>query len=89
MLPAIVLKLTPENNAQFTALERTRASNHILLECPIYNPIRNEYLNKYIMLTTVIDGGNLHEVLLNITSVIQINDIYNFICGAMRLLDLL
>ena len=37
------------------------------------------------MPATEIDGGNFHEVLLNITSVTQINDVYNFICGAMRL----
>ena len=75
-------KVDPGEQCTICNLRENESLYHILLGCPIYNPIRNEYLNKYIMPAIVIDGGNFHEVLLNI---IQINNIYHFICGAMRL----
>uniref|UniRef100_T1HZZ1 Reverse transcriptase zinc-binding domain-containing protein n=1 Tax=Rhodnius prolixus TaxID=13249 RepID=T1HZZ1_RHOPR len=56
---------------------------HFLIHCPLYSPIRNHYLERYVT-GSVNDGQGLVS-LLTVASEKQLDHLYYYVTGALKL----
>ena len=77
-------KIDPGTICSICNLFKHESLYHIFCECPVYNSLRTHYINKYTS-TTDINANNFVNIILNICNNDQLNDIFHFTIGILKL----
>lgn len=77
----IKYEFNPETLCTICNTQRPDSLFHFFVECPILNPVRNNYLLKY---TTNLNESNFHKILLDLHKN-KINDLFHYTISAVKL----
>lgn len=74
-------------NCTICNLNTLETLSHLLIHCPIYKPIRNKFIRKYLTRNMNGDESNLEnlESLTIIDNFINLSDIFYFVINALQI----